>query len=93
MAREEGDEAAAAEEEATLAWCAREAQTMRMEVLLGGREDARDCYVEVQAGAGGRESCDWAEMLMHMYTRAAVAHGWSGARPAYPHTRGTAPLS
>lgn len=81
---------AEAEEEATLAWCAREAQAMRMEVLLGDMEDACDCYAEVQAGAGGRESCDWADMLLHMYSRAAHARGWSGAWSGQLRTARTA---
>ncbi len=37
--------------------------------MLGGRDDFRDAYLSVHAGAGGTESCDWAEMLLRMYTR------------------------
>ncbi len=35
--------------------------------MLSGREDALNCIVEINAGAGGTESCDWASMLMRMY--------------------------
>lgn len=37
--------------------------------MLSGRDDQRDCYFSVQAGAGGTEACDWAEMLLRMYLR------------------------
>ncbi|MDX1711153.1 MAG: peptide chain release factor 2 [Rhodovibrionaceae bacterium] len=44
--------------------------------LLSGEADANDCYLEVNAGAGGTEAQDWAEMLLRMYTRWADAHGY-----------------
>lgn len=37
--------------------------------MLSGRDDQRDCYFSIQAGAGGTEACDWAEMLLRMYLR------------------------
>lgn len=37
--------------------------------MLSGPHDARNAYLSIQAGAGGTESCDWAEMLLRMYTR------------------------
>lgn len=37
--------------------------------LLSGPNDARDCYFSIQAGAGGDDACDWAEMLLRMYLR------------------------
>lgn len=46
-----------------------------IETLLSGEADANDCYLEVNAGAGGTEAQDWAEMLLRMYTRWADAHG------------------
>ncbi|MDE3055450.1 MAG: peptide chain release factor 2 [Verrucomicrobiota bacterium] len=44
--------------------------------MLGGELDDKDCYLEVNAGAGGTESCDWAEMLSRMYQRYATRKGW-----------------
>ncbi len=41
-----------------------------------GEADANDSYVEVNAGAGGTESQDWAEMLLRMYTRWGERHGY-----------------
>ena len=46
-----------------------------LEALLSGEADAADAYVEVNSGAGGTESADWAAMLLRMYTRWATAHG------------------
>src|SRR5690606_5789795 len=38
--------------------------------------DSNDAYVEVNAGAGGTEACDWAAMLLRMYVRWAEQHGY-----------------
>lgn len=46
-----------------------------LEALLSGEADGNDCYVEINSGAGGTESCDWANMLLRMYSRWAQAHG------------------
>lgn len=39
----------------------------QLETLLSGEADKNDCYLEINAGAGGTESCDWANMLLRMY--------------------------
>lgn len=44
--------------------------------MLSGELDSRDCYLEINAGAGGTESCDWASMLSRMYQRWATKRGW-----------------
>jgi len=44
--------------------------------MLSGELDSSDCYLEINAGAGGTESCDWASMLSRMYQRWAVKRGW-----------------
>ena len=44
--------------------------------MLAGELDAKDCYLEINAGAGGTESCDWALMLSRMYQRYASRRGW-----------------
>jgi len=49
---------------------------LQLESLLSGEADANDCYLQVNAGAGGTESQDWAEMLLRMYIRWAEAHGY-----------------
>lgn len=44
--------------------------------MLSGELDSKECYLEINAGAGGTESCDWAEMLSRMYQRWATKKGW-----------------
>lgn len=44
--------------------------------MLSGELDNKDCYLEVNAGAGGTESCDWAAMLSRMYQRWGTKRGW-----------------
>jgi peptide chain release factor 2 len=45
-----------------------------MRAMLSGSQDASNAYLRVQAGTGGTEACDWAEMLMRMYARWAERH-------------------
>ncbi|HWD38233.1 MAG TPA: peptide chain release factor 2 [Fimbriimonas sp.] len=47
-----------------------------LKTLLSGEHDARNALLEVNAGAGGSEACDWAEMLARMYTRWAEEHNY-----------------
>lgn len=44
--------------------------------MLSGELDNKDCYLEINAGAGGTESCDWAAMLSRMYQRWTAKRGW-----------------
>jgi len=44
--------------------------------MLNEPNDRRDAFLSIHAGAGGTESCDWAEMLMRMYTRWMERHGY-----------------
>ena len=44
--------------------------------LLNQPSDSSNCYLVIQAGAGGTEACDWAQMLHRMYTRWAESHGY-----------------
>jgi peptide chain release factor 2 len=71
----EGDDALVDDAVAALAALAVRAEHAKVEALLAGEVDANDTYVEVNAGAGGTESQDWAEMLQRMYTRWAERHG------------------
>jgi peptide chain release factor 2 len=76
LAESEGDTAMVADGIATLRALAEEAKRREIESLLSGEADANDCFVEINAGAGGTEAQDWAEMLMRMYTRWAEQHGY-----------------
>ena len=44
-----------------------EIKTLETHTLLSGEYDSLNCYLEINPGAGGTESCDWAYMLMNMY--------------------------
>jgi len=77
LADAEGDEASLEEARAELSRLKDQAARAELEALLSGEADANDCYVEINAGAGGTESQDWAEMLERMYSRWANAHGMS----------------
>ncbi len=76
LAEADGDTGMAAEATNSLRATAAEAARRETESLLSGEADGRDCYVEINAGAGGTEAQDWAEMLMRMYTRWAEQHGY-----------------
>ncbi len=69
MAEAEGDEAMVDEGATALADLAERTERDKVAALLAGEADANDTYIEVNAGAGGTESQDWAEMLARMYTR------------------------
>ncbi len=73
----EDDAASIAEAEKDLAALRETVAKRQLESLLSGEADANDCYLEVNAGAGGTEAQDWAEMLLRMYTRWAEAHGYN----------------
>ena len=75
MAEAEGDEEMAVEGTQSLAELAARAEHDKIQALLAGEADANDTYIEVNAGAGGTESQDWAGMLQRMYTRWAERHG------------------
>lgn len=75
MAEAEGDTAMADDAVKSLGDLAERAERDKVAALLAGEADANNAYVEVNAGAGGTESQDWAEMLMRMYVRWAERHG------------------
>ena len=76
MADEEGDEATLEEARAQLKAIKERAARAELEALLSGEADGNDAYLEVNSGAGGTESNDWAGMLLRMYSRWAKAHGY-----------------
>jgi peptide chain release factor 2 len=76
MAEADDDSAMMAEALAALRRGAKEAKRREIESLLSGEADANDAFLQVNAGAGGTEAQDWAEMLARMYTRWAEEHGY-----------------
>jgi peptide chain release factor 2 len=77
MADEENDEASLEDARGQLAELKARAARAELEALLAGEADGNDAYVEINSGAGGTESADWANMLLRMYTRWSTAHGYT----------------
>ena len=75
MADEEGAEASLDEARAQLQALKERGGRAELEALLSGEADGNDAFVEINSGAGGTESNDWAGMLLRMYSRWANAHG------------------
>ncbi|HEX8258483.1 MAG TPA: peptide chain release factor 2 [Allosphingosinicella sp.] len=75
LAEAEGDEAMVDDAVAALAALAERAERDKVTALLAGEADANDTYIEVNSGAGGTESNDWAAMLQRMYQRWGERHG------------------
>src|SRR5687767_5751554 len=75
MAEMEGDDALVDDGVRALEELAERADRDKVAALLAGEADANNAYVEVNAGAGGTESQDWAGMLQRMYSRWGERHG------------------
>ena len=54
----------------------KELDALELKVFLNGPHDRSNCIMSINSGAGGTESCDWANMLMRMYQRWAESRGW-----------------
>jgi peptide chain release factor 2 len=76
LAEAEGDEALAEDGVAALKILAAKAEKDKVAALLSGEADNNDTYIEINSGAGGTESQDWASMLLRMYQRWAEKHGY-----------------
>ena len=72
---EEDAEVVSDAEEALKALAAKAAEK-ELEALLDGEADGNDTFLEINSGAGGTESCDWASMLARMYVRWAEKKGY-----------------
>jgi peptide chain release factor 2 len=51
-------------------------ETLEFQRMFSGEMDANSCFLDIQAGSGGTEAQDWAEMLLRMYLRWAERRGW-----------------
>ena len=72
----EEDAEVVADAEASLKALVERAAQKELEALLDGEADGNDTFLEINAGAGGTESCDWANMLARMYVRWAEKKGY-----------------
>ena len=69
MGESEGDQSIVTEAEKALGGLMKDVAAVEMDALLSGEADGNDSYLQINAGAGGTESQDWASMLMRMYVR------------------------
>ncbi|MDE1466596.1 peptide chain release factor 2 [Aurantiacibacter sp. D1-12] len=76
MGDAEGDDDVVQEGLASLKALADRADRDKVNALLSGEADAYDTYLQINAGAGGTESQDWADMLLRMYARWAERRGF-----------------
>ncbi|MCK6438620.1 MAG: peptide chain release factor 2 [Planctomycetes bacterium] len=74
LGQEANDEATLAECDQKLAELEKRYQELEVQTLFADKSDAYDAYVSVQAGAGGTDACDWAAILLEMYSRWAESH-------------------
>jgi peptide chain release factor 2 len=73
---EQAQEKIQRELEADLAGFFKRLEMLELKVFLNGPHDKSNCIMSINAGAGGTESCDWANMLMRMYQRWGESRGW-----------------
>jgi len=76
LAIEMSDEASRVEAIASLPSVEAAVEALELERMLSGPNDRLNCFLDVNAGAGGTESMDWASMLLRMYTRFCERRGW-----------------
>lgn len=76
MAEEAHDESSFSEVKAEVAALEKYGHELELKRVLNGELDANSTYLSINSGAGGTESCDWAEMLLRMYMRYADKHGY-----------------
>ena len=76
MAAADDDEATIASIEADVRGLARRVEKLEFQRMFSGEMDANNAFVDIQAGAGGTEAQDWAEMLLRMYLRWCEHRGW-----------------
>ncbi len=78
MAVEENDEDSVEEVKSELDGLQAELEVLEFRRMFSGEMDENNAYVEIQAGSGGTEAQDWANMLLRMYLRWIEAHGFKG---------------
>ena len=76
MALEEDDTESVTEVESELADLEKQLEKLEFRRMFSGPNDEADCYLDIQAGSGGTEAQDWANMLLRMYLRWGEAKGF-----------------
>ncbi len=77
LAIEENDESTAQSVERDLAAFERDIEQLEFKRMFPGEMDSHSCFLDIQAGAGGTEAQDWAQMLLRMYLRWGAARGFT----------------
>jgi peptide chain release factor 2 len=77
LAAELNDEGSRTEAISALPGVEEAIKALELERMLSGPNDRLNCFLDVNAGAGGTESMDWAMMLLRMYTRYCERRGWT----------------
>jgi peptide chain release factor 2 len=77
LAEAEDDESTLAEVQADVSGVEVEIEKLEFQRMFSGKADASNAFVDVQAGSGGTEAQDWAEMLLRMYLKWAETNGFS----------------
>jgi peptide chain release factor 2 len=100
LAREEADESTLKDVVAQIEDLAREIETLEFRRMFAGKMDSHNAFLDIQAGSGGTEAQDWAEMLLRMYLRWGEKRGYgmdvlevsagevAGIKSAAIHVRG-----
>ena len=77
MAAEEDDAATASGIESDVARVQKAVERLEFQRMFSGDMDDHNAYVDIQAGSGGTEAQDWANMLLRMYLRWCEMHGFA----------------
>src|SRR3569623_1059306 len=76
MAREENDDDTLAAVQSDIAGIEKDVSTLEFRRMFNNPADPSNCFVDIQAGAGGTEACDWASMLLRQYLKYAERKGF-----------------
>ena len=76
MARDEGDEDTLVSIEADVTTIEQQVAAMEFRRMFSNPADPNNCFIDIQAGAGGTEACDWASMLLRQYLRYCERKGF-----------------
>ncbi len=77
LAQDEADQDTADEVRAQLSGMQKRYEKLRLLELLSDEADTNPAYLTIHSGAGGTEACDWASMLLRMYSRWLDSHGYT----------------
>ncbi len=100
VAEEEGDADTGAEVETELGALEKRTDKLEFQAVMNSPHDSNNCYLSIHSGAGGTDACDWAEMMLRLYSRWCERRGFdveivdrqpgeeAGIRKATLHVKG-----